>query len=159
MKAHSMLDITVVISALPVVPVHEVSGYADGDDVITFKRRNDSITDKVGADGSMAIARSADKSGELMLKLMQTSPTNRVLNVIHNLQQGRGQKFVPISFLFQDTYRQDRAEGTGYLKNLPEVARGASTATQEWTFVIERLTVLLDDPTFAGLPAALAEAI
>lgn len=159
MKANSMLDVTVVISSPPFVPAHEVSGYADGDDVVMFSRREDAITDKVGARGEMAISRSADKSGELTLKLFQTSPTNAVLNQIHNLQQGRGQKFAPISVLFQDAYRQDRAEGTGYIKKLPEVQRGATTATQEWVIVIERLTVLFGDPTFAGLPAALAEAI
>lgn len=160
MKAYSMLDVTVVISAPPVVPAHEVSHYADGDDAIMVKRREDGITDKMGADGKMAIARSANKSGEITLKLMQTSPSNHVLLEIFTLQQQKGGRFSPIQVLFQDVNRQDRAAAVaGYIKNLPEITRGASVNTQEWVITCESLDVRLGDPSFAGLPVADAEAL
>lgn len=160
MKAYSMLDVTVVISAPPVVPAHEVSHYADGDDAIMITRREDGVTDKVGADGKMAIARSANKSGEITLKLMQTSPTNHVLTEIHTLQQQKGGRFIPIEVLFQDVNRQDRAAAVaGYIKKLPELQRGAGVNTQEWVIVCESLDVRLGDPSFAGLPVAAAEAL
>jgi hypothetical protein len=160
MKAYSMLDVTVVIAAPPVVPKHEVVHYADGDDVIMIKRREDGITDKIGADGKMAIARSANKSGEIVIKLMQTSPTNHVLLEIFTLQQQKGGRFIPIQVLFQDVNRQDRAAAVaGYIKNLPEIARGAGVNTQEWTVVCESLDARLGDPTFVGLPVADAEAL
>lgn len=160
MKAYSALDVTVVISAPPVIPKHEVTHYADGDDAIMITRREDAITDKVGMDGRMAIARSANRSGEITLKLMQTSPTNHVLVEIHSLQQSKGGRFIPIQVLFQDSNRQDRAAAvTGYIKKLPEITRGASVNTQEWVIVSESLDVRLGDPDFAGLPAAVAEAI
>jgi hypothetical protein len=160
MKAYGFSDTVVVISAPPVVPAHEVTGYADGDDAIMITRREDAITDKVGADGRMAIARSANKSGEITLKLMQTSPTNHVLVEIHTLQQQKGGQFIPIQVLFQDTNRQDRAAAVaGYIKKLPEIQRGAGVNTQEWVIVCESLDVRLGDPNFVGLPAAVAEAI
>jgi hypothetical protein len=160
MKAYSFLDTTVVISAPPVVPAHEVSHYADGDDSIMIKRREDGITDKIGADGKMALARSANKSGEITLKLMQTSPSNHVLVEIYTLQQQKGGKFIPIQVLFQDVNRQDRAAAVaGYIKNLPEITRGAAVNTQEWVIVCESLDVRLGDPNFAGLPVAAAEAL
>jgi hypothetical protein len=160
MKAYSALDVTVVISALPAIPAHEVTHYADGDDAIMITRREDAITDKVGMDGRMSIARNANRSGEVTLKLMQTSPTNHVLTEIHTLQQQKGGQFVPISLVFQDTNRQDRAAAVvGYIKKLPEIQRGAGVNTQEWVIVSESLDVRLGDPTFAGLPSAGAEAL
>lgn len=160
MKAYSALDITVVISAPPVIPKHEVIHYADGDDAIMIKRREDGITDKVGMQGNMAIARSANKSGEIVIKLLQTSPTNHVFLEIFTLQQQKGGKFIPIEVLFQDVNRQDRAAAVaGYIKNLPEIQRGAGINDQEWTIVCESLDVRLGDPNFVGLPVADAEAL
>lgn len=160
MKAYSMLDVTVVISAPPVIPAHEVTHFADGDDAIMITRREDAITDKVGADGKMAIARSANKSGEITLKLLQTSPSNKVLNAIHNLQQGKGNKFIPISVMFQDSNRQDRgAAVAGYIKKLPEVTRGAGVNIHEWVIVAERLDISLGDPAFTAAASAVAEAL
>lgn len=159
MKAYSFLNTVVVISAAPLVPKHEVTNWADGDDALMIARREDAATDKVGADGRMAVAMSANKSGEITLKLLQTSPTNKVLNSIHNLQGGGPAKFIPMGIIFQDTYRQDRAVGTaGYIKKMTEVTRGAGINTQEWVIVVERLDFLLGDPAFTGFATVAAEA-
>ena len=122
-------------------------------------RRNDAATDKIGADGKMAVAISADKSGEITFKLMQTSSGNKVLNAIAARQEGGPATFAPVQVQFQDTYRQDIGAGTaGYIKKRPEVTRGAGINTQEWVIVVERLDLLLGDPAFAGMATAVAEA-
>lgn len=57
MRAYSFQNTVAIINGV------ELSGFAEGDDVISIKRRVDSATDKVGADGKMMVSISADKSG------------------------------------------------------------------------------------------------
>jgi len=152
MKAYSFLDTFVNVNLVP------LSGWADGDDVIKITRRADAATDKMGADGKMALALNADRSGEITIKLMQTSPSNAYLNGLANLQAAGPKRFVPVVITFQDSYRQDMGAGAlGYIKKLPDVSRGAGIATQEWTFVVERLDLILGAPAFVGFATALAE--
>jgi hypothetical protein len=159
MKATSFLNTTVVVSALPAIPAHEITGWADGDDVLMLTRRNDGVTDKIGADGRMSISISADRSAEITLKLMSTSRSNKVLGAIYALQENGPQRFAPVNVLFQDKSRQDMGAGSyGYIKKLPDVQRGAGVNTQEWVIVVERLDLLLGDPAFVGLATLAAEA-
>ena len=152
MKAYSIQSNHVIINGIP------VTGYAEGDDVITLKRRTPLATDKMGADGRMAVSISADRSGELKIKLMQTSPTNKYLAGLCALEQHGCQTFVPVLFGWLDEYRNDAGVGSvGYISEMPEIKRGAGVNEQEWTFIVERLDLLLGDPAFAGLPTAVAE--
>lgn len=154
MKAYSFLTQVVLVNGVP------LTGWADGDDVIKIVRRNDGAMDKVGADGKMAVAISADKSGEITFKLMATSPSNKYLNGLCALQQGGPATFVPVTVLFQDTYRRDEGlAAAGYIKKLAEVERGTNVPTQEWTIVCERLDLLLGDPAFSGMQTALSESL
>lgn len=139
MRAYGFDNTIIVINGV------EITGWAEGDDVIAIKRRVDSISDKVGAGGSMMLSISADKSGEFTFKLQQTSSSNQFLNGIMDLQESP-LEFVPVSVSFQDLYRQDLATGTvGYLKRPADVTRGAAAQNQEWTVVTERLDYILGD--------------
>lgn len=151
MKVYSFQNTVVLVNGV------ELTGFADGDDVIGIRRRVDSATDKVGADGSMMVALSADKSGEVTLRLLQTSSSNKYLNSLMALQEGGAKTFVPISLMFTDTYRNDTATGTiGYLKKPADVIRGAAGNSQEWVIVVERLDILLGDPILVGVATGLA---
>ena len=152
MKAYSFLDTFVLVNGIP------LDGWADGDDVIKITRRADAATDKMGADGRMAVALNADRSGEITVKLMQTSRANSYLNSIAALQAAGPKRFVPVMITFQDSYRQDMGAGAlGYIKKLPDVQRGTGINTQEWTFVVERLDLILGNPAFVGFATVLAE--
>jgi len=134
MKRYSFQDTIMVVNGV------EITGWADGDDVIDIERRSDSITDKMGADGGMMISVGTDKSGSVKFKLMQTSPSNTYLTGLIALQEAAGSTFVPCFLLFRDTYRQDLATGTnGYIKKPAKMTRGAQGNTQEWEIVVERL--------------------
>jgi hypothetical protein len=124
----------------------EITGWAEGDDVIDIKRRTDSASDKVGAGGNMMVSISTDKSGEITFKLQQTSSSNKYLNGLLQLQEAAGAIFTPVRVLFQDTFRQDLASGTvGYLKKPADMQRGAQGNNQEWTIVVERLDLVYGD--------------
>lgn len=140
MRLYSFLNTVVLINGV------EITGHAEGDDVIEIGRRNDSASDQIGAGGNMMVSLSADKSGSVKFKLQQTSGSNSFLSKITALQDGGVETFVPVNIKFQDTYRQDSAEGTvGYIKKHADVKRGAKGGEQEWEIVVERLDMLLGD--------------
>lgn len=124
----------------------EITGWADGDDVIDIDRSVDSISHKVGASGEMMISVNADKSGVVTIKLQQTSPSNLYLNSLCMLQEASGSLFVPVAVTFMDTYRNDIAAGlAGYIKKPAKMTRGQQANNQEWVFVVERLDLVYGD--------------
>lgn len=134
MKRYSFGDTVMLINGV------EITGWADGDDAIVVERRNDSITDKIGADGGMMVSVSNDKSGMAKFKLQQTSDSNAYLLGLMALQEAAGSLFVPVFVKFLDTYRQDLAIGTrGYIKKPSGITRGSQANNQEWEIVVERL--------------------
>lgn len=140
MRAYSFQNTVVIVNGV------EITGWAEGDDVIDIKRRTDSASDKVGAGGNMMVSISTDKSGEITFKLQQTSSSNKYLNGLLQLQEAAGAIFTPVRVLFQDTFRQDLASGTvGYLKKPADMQRGAQGNNQEWTIVVERLDLVYGD--------------
>lgn len=151
MKVYSFQNTVMLVNGV------EITGWSDGDDVIKINRRVDSASDKVGAGGSMMVSISSDKSGEFTFKLQQTSSSNKFLAGLVALQEGGAKTFVPVTCLFQDTYRQDLATGTvGYLKKPADLSRGDKAGDQEWTIVVERLDMLLGDPALVGVLTAAA---
>lgn len=138
MQQYSFQNTIVLINGV------EITGWADGDDLISIKRRVDSISDKVGGGGNMVISISSDRSGEFSFKLQQTSPSNAYMQNLVNTQEIAGAAFTPISITFQDIYRQDLASGsTGYIKKPAELVRGEHANTQEWGVVVESLQMVL----------------
>ena len=130
----------------------ELSNFAEGDDVITIMRRNDSASDSVGADGKMMVSISTDKSGEMTFKLQQTSPSNKYMMGLVALQENGADTFIPVNVMVQDTFRKDLATGTvGYIKKIPEMQRGNVAGVQEWTIVTERLDLIFGNVLTAGV--------
>lgn len=136
MKVYSPLNTIVVVNGV------EIVGYAEGDDVMEIKRLSDSATHKIGIKGDMFLSLSADRSGEITLKLSGLSSSNAYLESLVSLQENGADTFVPISVLFQDTYRNDRGQASaGYLKKPADIKRGKEAGDQEWTIVVESLAL------------------
>lgn len=135
----------------------EITGYGKGDDSLKASRLSDLASHEIGIDGTMNISLSADKSGEVILKLMAASPSNAMLN---KLAAGMDniETFLPVSVRWVDTYRGDSAQTSfGYIKKPVDISRGGKMVEQEWTIVVERLDTILGAPTFGGLPTQIAE--
>jgi len=158
-RAYSILENHVLISASGYA-TFEIDGWAEGDDVLTVKRAADLATHKIGADGNMVISLNPDRSGEITLKLQQTSSANKKLLQLAGTAVS-ATTWVPVMVSWQDSYRQDMAAGSpGYIKSFPEVKRGRESTEQEWTIIVANLQLLLGDPVaIAGTPQAVAAAL
>jgi len=135
MKDYSFLNTILLVNGL------EISGFDEGDDVISLARLNDSAAHSIGTDGEMTISISANRSGTVMFRIMQTSDSNKFLSAFITAQENGA--FVPIFVQFKDTKGLDLGSGTqGYIKRPADMVRGTMAQSQEWSIVVERLDLL-----------------
>jgi hypothetical protein len=135
MKEYSFLDTLLLINGV------EISGFDEGDDTISLDRINDSASHKVGTDGEMTVAISADRSGTATFRLSQSSDSNSYMSGLINAQENG--VFTPIFIQFKDTRGGDLGSGTqGYITRPASMTRGSGVNSQEWVVVVERLDLL-----------------
>lgn len=135
MKNYTFLNTLLLVNGI------EIAGFDEGDDVITLARLNDSASHKVGTDGEMTLAISADRSGTVTFRLMQSSDSNTFLSGLINTQENG--VFIPIFVQFKDSETADLASGTqGYITKPADMVRGTAPNSQEWVIVVERLDLL-----------------
>lgn len=153
MRVYAFGSVTAVLDAL-----HEITGYASGDDVISAERAEDGASHIMGADGSMAMSISSNKSGTVTFKLLQTSSTNKYLLQRYMLQEAGARTYTPIALVVKDVHRLDVIVGVaGYLKKLPVIKRGEKAAEQEWAIVFQQLWFDLADAMGVGSPSLVVE--
>lgn len=132
MTEYSFEDIIASVSGTP------ITGYAEGDDVIQARRREDAFSDIIGADGEMLVIHSPNKSGEFIFRLKQTSPSNKYLNDIFDRQEAGSIAFAPVSVGFKNIRTGEKIDGVlGYIPKPTEITRGAGHNAQEWRIVVE----------------------
>ena len=135
MKDYSFLNTLLLVNGV------EISGFDEGDDTIILDRINDSASHKIGTDGEMTLSISADRSGTVVFRLMQTSDSNAYLSGLINAQENGA--FIPIFIQFKDTRGNDLGSGTqGYINRPAAMTRGENANSQEWTVTVERLDLL-----------------
>ncbi|QDP55898.1 MAG: putative structural protein [Prokaryotic dsDNA virus sp.] len=135
MQNYSFLNTVLLINGV------EITGYDEGDDVIQLARLGDSASHIIGADGLMTVNLSADRSGEIIFRVQQTSDSNSYLSGLITAQENG--IFVPIFAQFKDTRNNDLGSGTqGYIPRPADITRGTGMNSQEWRIVVERLDML-----------------
>ena len=114
-----------------------ITGFADGDDVISGKRRVDPFSDKMGADGRMLVVENADKSGEIVFKLMQNSEGSAKMGAMFALQEKDSFGSVQVNWRNMMPGGESVTGTQGYIKKPADITRGAGANTEEWTIVVE----------------------
>lgn len=129
-----------VIAIFGAVPL---SGFAEGDDAITIRRRTAHFDLTVGVDGRGIASRSADLSGEIVLKLLQTSPTNLYLGALVQAQEF-GATFTPLPFLLKDASNQLQlvAAKACIVMAPAEQVYGGTQNAREWTLLAEAIEMI-----------------
>lgn len=135
MKNFSFLNTIMLVNGV------EISGYDEGDDVISLARLNDSAAHKIGTDGEMTISLSADRSGRVDFRLMQTADSNAFLSGLITVQENG--LFVPVFVQFKDVRGNDFGSGTqGYIPRPADMVRGTNANAQSWGIIVERLDLI-----------------
>ncbi len=135
MQNYSFLNTVLLINGV------EITGFDEGDDVIQLARLGDSALHTIGADGLMTVTLSADRSGEIIFRIQQTSDSNAYMSGLISAQENG--IFVPIFVQFKDTNNNDLGSGTqGYIPRPADMSRGTAVGAQEWRIVVERLDML-----------------
>lgn len=119
----------------------EITGYDEGDDVITIRRLNDNSSHILSADGVMTVSFSPDRSGEIIFRVNQASDINGLLASLVLAQEQN--VLVPISVQFTDLNGNDIMSATdGYIPRPADVIRGVKSQANEWRIVVENLVML-----------------
>jgi len=135
MKTYSFADITLLVQGT------EVTGFDDGDDVITLARLADSAAHTIGTDGEMTVSLSTDRSGTVTFRVLSSSASNAALSALISSQENGA--FIPIFVQMKDNRNNDLGSGTqGYIQKPADMVRGRNVQPQEWVIVVERLDLL-----------------
>jgi hypothetical protein len=119
----------------------QVTGYDEGDDVITMRRLNDNSAHVLSADGVMTVSFSPDRSGEIIFRVNQASDINGLLSSLVTTQEQN--VLVPLTVQFTDLNGNDIMSATaGYIPRPADVTRGLNSQSQEWRIVVEKLVML-----------------
>ncbi len=120
-----------------------ITGFAEGDDVIQIGHRVDEIFSmEIGADGFGVSTQSADESGEIIIRLQQTSDSNIFLSLKFGLMK-RG--IIPsIPFLMKDSgsLLQVAAAAACVIQKPADSPLGTGLNDREWKFTAERLIIV-----------------
>jgi len=124
-----------------IVGGHIVSGFADGT-FMTAARNNDTWTQAVGADGEGARAKSNDKSGTVVLTLMQSSSSNSVLSGFHTADELNNDGQIPV--LIKDNNGDTViAAATAWVRKPSDVELSKEITNREWTIETDKLEMLV----------------
>lgn len=112
-----------------------VSGFIDGD-FITAKRDEDLYMKRVGADGQVARARNANKSGTIEIKLLQGSPAVTELSALVALDNFMfdGDILIPIAIVSPGDGAELVASTQSWLKSPPEMSFGKEIGERSFVF-------------------------
>lgn len=118
-----------------------ISGFADGT-FITAARRNPTWTMTSGADGETARSKSNDRTGTVVITLLQSSQSNDALSAkaILDEQFGTGIGAILIQDLFGTTLVQGEV---GFVEKPADVVLAKEVEAREWTLLVDRLNIFV----------------
>lgn len=135
-KSHvySFLNIQAAING-PGGSVNLGDGSGASEEGITVSPNGDINTMTMGADGSGQHSLHADKSGKVTVRLLKTSPTNKVLMAMYNIQTAdaasHGQNVISLT----DTLRGDSITCTGCaFGKAPDLTYAKEAGMADWEF-------------------------
>lgn len=118
----------------------EIKNFAEGDDVVSYEYREDTVTDVVGADGNMQASVSANQSATITIKLLGTAPENDYFETLYHQFLNGEIDGITVS-MFDSVTGKGEVATSGYIPKLANKAKGANIQSREWTIVVPRLDI------------------
>jgi hypothetical protein len=115
-----------------------ITGFADGT-FLNVERDEDTWNKVVGADGSVARSKSANKAATLTLTLLQTSPSNDILSALAALDEETGDAEIPI--IIKDNSGTTLVSAPeSWIQKPPAIVYGKEVQNREWVFALSKTT-------------------
>ena len=134
-KNYDPAQLVVTFNGNPIV------GFADGT-MIKVTRKTPSFSLNIGTQGDGARVRSQDKSGEVMVTLQQTSPTNDYLSAQILLDEQFGTAYGPL--LIKDLNGTTvLTAATAWLTKPADTEYSKELTTREWAFDCHELKMFV----------------
>ena len=118
-----------------------ISGYSDGTG-IKVSRSNDMYTKKTGMDGVTSRAKSSDRSGEIVITLAQTSPSNDVLSTLAVLDETANAGVIPV-IVSDLSGRSIHASSSAWVRKSADAEYGKDISDRQWTIDCTDLTMFV----------------
>lgn len=120
-----------------------LTGFADGD-FVSIVYNADIWTTTVGADGEGVQSKSNDRSAQITITVLPTSPVNAILSGL--LEDGVTKVPVPLSVIDPNTNSSHVTEGAR-IKKVPDKAYGKEASPIAWVFETIRLIPFIGGST------------
>lgn len=132
LQSYSPKDVNISFNGIP------ITGFAP-DSFVRLSRNSDVVSETVGAQGELSLTFIPDRTGNIEIELMQTSPANLTLSAA--LLTMENAQLVTIGVLMiQDPSGSVLAIAkNAYIKGYPEVELGGEQNSKTWTFGCETL--------------------
>jgi hypothetical protein len=116
-----------------------VQGYADGD-FLTISWETDAFSDVVGTDGEVSRSKTNDRRATVEIILMNTSPTNDLLQAIHLADLiGPGGAGVGALLVTDLNGTSLYTAGNAWISKAPDVTYGREANERTWTLRVDKL--------------------
>lgn len=139
MKQYSFYSVDLLLDGVP------VTGYTQGNSIITAARTAPQHLDFMGARGEMSVATIADQSGVITFSLLQTSDWNQIMQARAMLDQNTGLSgnkatFTPFQAMINDKMGDTLVTGVnGFIPKQPDIVRGIGIVTVTWAIRFEEI--------------------
>lgn len=127
MKTYSFKNVNVIFG------VHELTGYSDGDDVVTIEPSSDGFTKIVGAKGEVTRSSVNDESVSVKIKLQQTSKSVPVLQNLYLADKASGAGVLPMLITDIESGESFTIKNA-WIRKQPSIVRGQNQNPYEVEF-------------------------
>ena len=141
LQSYAPKDVRISFNGIP------ITGVAP-DTFITLRRSEPVLMKTVGAHGELSLTFNADRTGEIDIELMQTSPSNRTLNVAMQLQENLRQPTIGVLMIQDPSGSILAIAKNAFIMEYPEVELAKDQTSRKWMFGCEELEYLAEPPGF-----------
>lgn len=124
---YSFTNVNVIFGIL------EISGFAEGDDVVNISFETEQFKDVAGAKGDVARVQTNDNRATIKVKLLQTSSSYKILMDLFNLDRETGANVLPLTVINKETGETFVGNNT-WINKAPDIVRGQNANAVEFTF-------------------------
>ena len=124
---YSFTNVNVIFGIL------EISGFAEGDDVVNISFETEQFKDVAGAKGDVARVQTNDNRATITVKLLQTSSSYKVLMDLFNLDRETGANVLPLTVTNKETGETFVGNNT-WINKAPDIVRGQNANVVEFKF-------------------------